>query len=65
MTTYEQRVSRTTEEKFGDIVETYTDPAYNIAFRMLHNAMVAPRLIVAYEIGELDCNRYMICSDGA
>ncbi len=38
MTSYEQRVSRTTEEEFCDIVETYSDPAYNIAFRMLHNA---------------------------
>ena len=31
-------VLRTTEEEFSDIVERYSDPAYQIAYRMLHNA---------------------------
>jgi len=35
---HEPEVVRTTEEEFSDIVETYSDSAYQIAFRMLHNA---------------------------
>ena len=31
-------VLRTTQEEFSDIVERYSDPAYQIAYRMLHNA---------------------------
>ena len=38
ITSYEQSASRTTEEEFCEIVETYSDSAYNIAFRMLHDA---------------------------
>ena len=37
MTSFQQGVSRTTEEEFCDIVETYSDAAYNIALRMLRN----------------------------
>ena len=37
MTNFQQGVSRTTEEEFCDIVETYSDAAYSIALRMLHN----------------------------
>ena len=33
-----ERVLRTTEEEFSDIVERYSDPAFHIALRMLHNA---------------------------
>ena len=35
---YEPAVVRTTEEEFSDIVERYSDSAYHIALRMLHNA---------------------------
>ena len=38
MTSFQQGVSRTIEEEFCEIVERYTDSAYQIAFRMLHNA---------------------------
>jgi len=38
MTSFQQGVSRTIEEEFCEIVEKYTDSAYHIAFRMLHNA---------------------------
>ena len=37
MTNFRQGVSRTAAEEFCDIVETYSDTAYNIALRMLHN----------------------------
>ncbi len=34
----EPAVFKTTEEEFSDIVERYSDSAYHIALRMLHNA---------------------------
>ena len=37
MTNFQSGISRTTEEEFCDIVETYSDAAYNIALRMLRN----------------------------
>ena len=37
MTSFQRGISRTTEEEFCDIVETYSDAAYNIALRMLRN----------------------------
>ena len=37
MTSFQQGVSRSTEEEFCDMVETYSDSAYNIALRMLRN----------------------------
>ena len=37
MTSVQRGISRTTEEEFCDIVETYSDAAYNIALRMLRN----------------------------
>ena len=37
MTNFQQGVVRTTEEIFSDIVETYSNAAYNIALRMLRN----------------------------
>ena len=35
---FQQGVFRTTEEEFCEIVERYSDSAYHIALRMLHNA---------------------------
>ena len=35
---HNQGVVRTTEEEFSEIVERYSESAYQIAFRMLHNA---------------------------
>ena len=35
---HEPAVVRTAEEEFSDIVERYSDSAYHIALRMLHNA---------------------------
>ena len=37
MTNFQRGVVRTTEEMFSDIVETYSNAAYNIALRMLRN----------------------------
>ena len=37
MASFQQGVFRTTEEEFRDIVERYSDSAYHIALRMLHN----------------------------
>jgi len=38
MASSQQGVFRTTEEEFRDIVERYSDSAYHIALRMLHNS---------------------------
>jgi len=38
ITSFQQGVSRTNDEMFCEIVEKYTDSAYHIAFRMLHNS---------------------------
>ena len=37
ITSFQRGISRTAEEEFCDIVETYSDAAYNIALRMLRN----------------------------
>ena len=36
-TTFEQKTYLTREEQFGEILETYSGRAYNIALRMLRN----------------------------